>query len=105
MRVSPNHGYFDTVFYVDASQSTMDLVTVSATVSSGEIQVANINYPNRVISIRLTDTVNGTKTVTFTDGSLTETVDIILEIPHNPETRESYTIQDSKRPKWPYRTY
>jgi len=105
MRVSPNHGYFDTVFYVDASQSQMDLVGILVTVSSGEVQVANINYPNRVISIRLTDTVNGTKTVSFTDGVTTETVDIILETPHNPETRENYTIQDSKRPKWPYRTY
>lgn len=105
MRVSPNHGYFDTVFYVDASQSEMDLVTISATVSSGEVQIANINYLDRVISIRLTDTVNGTKSVSFTDGSITEIVEIILEIPHNPETRESYTIQDSKRPKWPYRTY
>lgn len=105
MRVSPDHGYFDTVFYIDASQSSIDLVYIEVTVSSGEVQVAQVNHYNRVVSIRLLDSVKGTKTVTLSDGTITETVDIILELPHNPETREGHTIQDAKRPKWPYRTY
>lgn len=105
MRVSPTHGYFETVFYIDATQSELDILHTVITVSSGEIQVVQTNALNRVISVRLLDTVSGLKTITLNDGTITETVELILEIPHEPVTREDHTIQDAKRPKWPYRTY
>lgn len=105
MQISPAHGYFDTIFYVDASQSELDLMHFNISVSSGDVQIVQLNYLNRVISIKLIDTIGGSKTVSFNDGSINERVYVKLELPHNPETREGHTIQDSKRPDWPYRTY
>lgn len=105
MRISPQHGYLDTVFYIDTSDVDFDLNKLAISVITGEVYIVNLNYLTRVVSIRLKDSTKGVKTVTLTDGTTYDSVNVVLELPHNPENREGHTIQDSKRPDWPYRTY
>lgn len=103
--VSPISGTIDTIFIADLSLTNLNCNNLTITISSGSIYVIDINESTQTVEFSIKDSIKGTKTITFTDGTTTDTIAVILELPQDISARPTFNVINAKRPQWPYRIY
>lgn len=103
--VSPISGTINTIFITDLSMTSLDCSNLTITASSGDVYIIDINEITKTIEFSVKDTIKGSKTISFTDGTSTETTSVILELPQDISARPTFAVINAKRPQWPYRIY